>query len=99
MKKQNNISDALHAKVLKRLIKHLQNRCDVQNIDLMILSGFCRNCIAKWYVQEADSSDSISLDDARELVYGMDYNLWKEKHQTKCTKQQLEQYEKIKPKH
>ena len=70
------------ADVAERLINHLQNRNDVQNIDLMNLSGFCRNCLSKWYKEEADKKGvEISDMDAREYVYGMPYSEWKEKYQ------------------
>lgn len=64
----------LEAAAFRRLVAHLQNRTDVQNIDLMNLSGFCRNCLSKWYKAAADERQvDISLDDAREAVYGMPY--------------------------
>ena len=70
------------ADVAERLISHLQNKTDVQNIDLMNLSGFCRNCLSKWYKEEADKKGiEISDLDAREHVYGMPYSEWKEKYQ------------------
>ena len=72
----------LLADVAERLITHLQTRTDVQNIDLMNLSGFCRNCLSKWYKEEADKKGiQISDLDAREHVYGMPYSEWKEKYQ------------------
>ena len=72
----------LLADVAERLITHLQTRTDVQNIDLMNLSGFCRNCLSKWYREEAEKkSISISDPDAREHVYGMPYSEWKKKYQ------------------
>ncbi len=73
----------LLADVAERLINHLKNRSDVQNIDLMNLSGFCRNCLSKWYVSSAEKKNiSISYDDAREMIYGMPYEEWKAKFQT-----------------
>ena len=72
----------IYADVLERLIKHLQDRNDVQNIDLMNLAGFCRNCLSKWYREEAEKKGiEISDPSAREHVYGMPYSDWKEKHQ------------------
>ena len=72
----------LLADVAERLITHLQTRTDVQNIDLMNLSGFCRNCLSKWYREEAEKKGiTISDPDAREHVYGMPYSEWKEKYQ------------------
>ena len=72
----------LLADVAERLITHLQTRTDVQNIDLMNLAGFCRNCLSKWYREEAEKKGiDISDPDAREHVYGMPYSEWKEKYQ------------------
>ena len=83
----------IYADVLERLIKHLQDRNDVQNIDLMNLSGFCRNCLSKWYVAAADERGmKIDYDKARQLIYGMPYNEWKSKFQTEATKEQLEKW-------
>ena len=68
--------------VFKKLIEHLQNRTDVQNIDLMNLSGFCRNCLSRWYMEEAKNKGiEITDDESREIVYGMPYQEWKEKFQ------------------
>ena len=81
----------LLADVAKKLILHLQERKDVQNIDLMNLSGFCRNCLSKWYVSAAQKRNiDMNYDEARELVYGMPYDKWKIKFQTEATKEQLE---------
>tara|TARA_Y100000590_G_scaffold415553_1_gene513456 strand:+ start:13 stop:258 length:246 start_codon:yes stop_codon:yes gene_type:complete len=78
----DNIKKELQSAVLERLINHLRNRKDVQNIDLMNLAGFCRNCLSKWYREEAEKKGiDISDPDARQLVYGMPYNEWKEKYQ------------------
>ena len=72
----------IYADVLERLIEHLQKRTDVQNIDLMNLSGFCRNCLSKWFREEAQKKGiEISDPDARKHVYGMTYEQWKEKYQ------------------
>mgnify|MGYP001429002911 FL=1 len=81
----------LLADVAERLIMHLQNRTEVQNIDLMNLSGFCRNCLSKWYL-EAAGKKNINLDynQSRELIYGMPYEEWKMKYQKEATKEQLE---------
>ena len=84
----------LLADVAERLINHLKNRTDVQNIDLMNLSGFCRNCLSKWYVSAAEKKNiSISYDEAREMIYGMPYEEWKNKYQTEITFEQKEKYE------
>jgi hypothetical protein len=73
----------LEAAVFRRLVAHLQERPDVQNIDLMNLAGFCRNCLSKWYVAAAaDAGVTLELDAVREQVYGMPYDEWKAKHQT-----------------
>ena len=72
----------IEAAVFRRLINHLDSRKDVQNIDLMNLSGFCRNCLAKWYSAEAqDRGEEISVDSAKEIVYGMTYDEWKQNFQ------------------
>jgi hypothetical protein len=88
---KNNMDRELLADVAEKLILHLQERKDVQNIDLMNLSGFCRNCLSKWYVSAAQKRNiDINYDEARELVYGMPYDKWKTKFQTEATKEQLE---------
>ena len=72
----------IEAAVFRKLISHLDSRKDVQNIDLMNLSGFCRNCLAKWYSAEAeDRGEEFSVDSAKEIVYGMTYGEWKENYQ------------------
>ncbi len=72
----------IEAAAFRRLVEHLRERTDVQNIDLMQLAGFCRNCLSKWYRAEAAARD-VELEDleARELIYGMPYAEWKQKHQ------------------
>ncbi|HEY1359562.1 MAG TPA: DUF1244 domain-containing protein [Thermoleophilaceae bacterium] len=73
----------LEAAAFRRLVKHLRERTDVQNIDLMELAGFCRNCLSRWYREEAEERGvEISDPDARELVYGMPYEEWKSRYQT-----------------
>ncbi|MCM2678233.1 DUF1244 domain-containing protein [Echinimonas agarilytica] len=85
----------LEAAVFRRLVKHLQNRTDVQNIDMMNLTGFCRNCLSKWMVAEAESQgQELALDVARERVYGMPYDEWKATHQTEATAEQLAAFNK-----
>ena len=75
------VQQELYAEVLQTLVKHLRNRNDVQNIDLMNLAGFCRNCLSKWYREEAKKRNiEISDPDARKHVYGMPYSEWKEKY-------------------
>ena len=85
------IQKEIYADVLEKLIVHLQNRTDVQNIDLMNLSGFCRNCLSKWYVNAAEKRNiKVDYDKARELIYGMSYAEWKNKYQIEASKEQLE---------
>ena len=77
-----NINEELQSATFERLLKHLDKRKDVQNIDLMNLAGFCRNCISRWYREEAEKKGvPISDLEARERVYGMPYSEWKEKYQ------------------
>lgn len=79
----------LEAAAFRRLVEHLRTRTDVQNIDLMNLAGFCRNCLSKWYAAAADDRGvALSGDDAREIVYGMPYAEWKAKHQTEASADQ-----------
>jgi uncharacterized protein len=78
----NNTKKELQSAAFERLINHLQERKDVQNIDLMNLAGFCRNCLSKWYLEEAGKKGiKVSDLEAREYVYGMPYSKWKEKYQ------------------
>jgi hypothetical protein len=90
----------LEAAVFRRLLKHLnQDRNDVQNIDLMILAGFCRNCLADWY-REAAAGRGIELskDQAREAIYGMPFAEWKAKYQKQATPEQLAAFEAVQSK-
>ena len=90
----------LEAAVFRRLVQHLQNRTDVQNIDLMNLAGFCRNCLSNWMKEEADAKGmKISKDESREAVYGMPYEEWKAKHQGQATPEQLAAMKKVHPGH
>ena len=78
----DNTKKDLQSAAFERLINHLRERKDVQNLDLMNLAGFCRNCLSKWYREEAEKKGiQISDQDARKHVYGMQYNQWKEKYQ------------------
>ena len=80
----------LEAAVFRRLLQHLDSRKDVQNIELMELAGFCRNCLSKWYVAAAEEAgESVDMAQAREMVYGMPYAQWKEKYQGEATAEQL----------
>jgi hypothetical protein len=77
-----NIDQKIESIVLKRLIKHLRENTELQNIDLMNLSGFCRNCLAKWYKEASEKNGvNISYEEAREFIYGMPYDEWKKKYQ------------------
>ena len=79
----------LEAAAFRRLVEHLRKRTDVQNIDLMNLAGFCRNCLSRWYREAAESRDVILSDpEAREIVYGMPYKEWQAKHQRAATAEQ-----------
>ena len=83
----------IEAATFRRIVRHLQDNPEVQNIDLMNLANFCRNCISKWYVSESTNhGEEISYDQARELVYGMPYDEYKNKHQKEATKEQLEKF-------
>lgn len=87
---------SVEAAVFRRLLEHLDSRKDVQNIELMILAGFCRNCLAKWYSQAAsDEGLDVDYDQAREIVYGMPYSEWKDNHQLEATPEQLAAFEKV----
>lgn len=84
----------LEAAVLRRFLKHLDDHKEVQNIDLMILADFCRNCLSKWYASAAaEKGIEIDYDAAREFVYGMPYAEWKEKHQLPATPEQMAAFE------
>ena len=84
----------LEAAVLRRLLKHFDERKDVQNIELMILAGFCRNCLSKWLVEAAaEKGVKLDLDWAREKIYGMPYSEWKKRYQQPATAEQLERFE------
>lgn len=80
----------LEAAVFRRLVAHLRARTDVQNIDLMALAGFCRNCLSNWYKEAAGEKGlDLSKEAAREIVYGMPYEAWKEKYQTEASSEKL----------
>jgi hypothetical protein len=90
----------LEAAAFRGLVAHLQRRTDVQNIDLMNLAGFCRNCLWKWYLAAAKARGvDMNQEQAREVVYGMPFNEWKSKYQTEATPTQEQQYEETKPLH
>lgn len=84
----------IEAAVFRHLLRHLDERRDVQNIDLMNLAGFCRNCLAKWYVAAAaDKGTELDLEQGREIVYGMPYAEWKRKYQREATSDQVAAFE------
>ena len=84
----------IEAAVFRRLLEHLDSRKDAQNIDLMNLAGFCRNCLSKWYVAAAEAEGvAVDYEQARERVYGMPYSEWKEKHQLAATPEQMAAFE------
>ncbi|MBY5922765.1 DUF1244 domain-containing protein [Ferrimonas balearica] len=84
----------VQAAVLRRLLSHLDSHKEVQNIDLMILADFCRNCLAKWYMAEAkERGVDVDYDAAREAIYGMPYSEWKAKHQMDATPEQMAAFE------
>ncbi len=80
------LDDKIAAAAFRRLVHHLRHRADAQNVDLMGLAGFCRNCLSDW-IAEADGT--MSRDEAREIVYGMPYGQWKDAHQAEATPEQL----------
>ncbi len=90
----------LEAATFRRLVDHLRSRTDVQNIDLMNLAGFCRNCLSKWYAAAADEQ-GISLDklEAREIIYGMPFPEWKSRYQTEATDAQRAEFERSRKGH
>lgn len=90
----------LEAAAFRRLVAHLRERSDVQNIDLMILAGFCRNCLSNWYQEAAEAQGTpISKDAAREAIYGMPFAEWKAKHQPEATPEQLAAFEAAQKRH
>ena len=96
---QNKL-DAIQAQAFRGLIEHLQKRTDAQNIEIMNLAGFCRNCLSKWVLAASNEMDGgLDYDDALEMVYGMPYAEWKEKYQEKASAEQLEKFESTKPLH
>lgn len=90
----------IEAAAFRGLIEHLQNRTDVQNIDLMNLAGFCRNCLSKWYLAAAkERSVAMEYSDAIQAIYGMTMDKWKEKYQTSASEEQIKKFEETKPLH
>jgi hypothetical protein len=90
----------LEAAAFRRLVEHLRERTDVQNIDLMNLAGFCRNCLSRWYREAAEQQGVTLADpDAREIVYGMPYKEWQEKFQKESSPKQKAAFSKANPNH
>ena len=89
----NEKRSKIESEVLKKLITHLQKRTDVQNIDLMNLSGFCRNCLSRWYSEAANENGvELNKDDAKEIIYGMPHSVWKDKYQTEASEDQKNKF-------
>ena len=88
----------LEAAVYRRLVEHLRTRTDVQNIDLMNLAGFCRNCLSNWMKDAADATGvAMSKDESREIVYGMPYDEWRKRHQKEASSDQKAAFDKSRP--
>lgn len=86
---------ALEAAAFRRLVGHLRQRSDVQNIDLMNLAGFCRNCLSNWYREAADEQGiPLTKEESREIVYGMSYEIWKAKHQAESVPEKAAAFER-----
>ena len=89
----------LEAAAFRRLVEHLRERTDVQNIDLMNLAGFCRNCLSNWYRDAAEEAGvALSKEESREIVYGMPYAEWQAQHQTEATAETKAAFERNRPK-
>ena len=96
----DNTRTELEAAAFRALVDHLRERTDVQNIDLMNLSGFCRNCLSKWYRAAAEERGmDMTYEDAREIVYGMPYGAWKDKHQAEASAEQKAAFKESHPDH
>ncbi|WEJ09679.1 DUF1244 domain-containing protein [Sinorhizobium prairiense] len=90
---------AFEAAAFRRLLEHLRERSDVQNIDLMNLAGFCRNCLSNWYREAAEASGvPMSKEESREIVYGMPYEEWRAQNQAEASSEQKAAYERNRPK-
>jgi hypothetical protein len=98
--RDENETRDFEAAAFRRLVEHLRERSDVQNIDLMNLAGFCRNCLANWYREAAAQTGvAIDKDAAREIVYGMPYEEWRERHQSEASAEQKAAFAASHPKH
>ncbi len=94
MDKQTQLE--IEAAAWRKMLGHFQKRTDVQNIDLMNMAGFCRNCLSKWYMSEAEArGEEVDYDKAREIVYGMPYDEFKDKYQEKASGKQMESFNNI----
>ncbi len=92
------IEIVLQAAAFRRLVAHLRKREDVQNIDLMNLSGFCRNCLSNWFREAAEEAGvSMTKEGSREIIYGMPYDEWKAKNQGNAAPEKLDRYEEVRP--
>jgi len=96
----NDTRTQLEAAAFRRLVAHLRNRTDVQNIDMMNLTGFCRNCLSRWY-QEAATETGLEMtkEEGREIIYGMPYEHWRVKYQTEAGPDKKAAFERNKPDH
>ncbi len=93
----DKITTELEAAAFRKLVAHLRKRTDVQNIDLMNLAGFCRNCLANWYQEAANGAGYVlTKEEAREIIYGMPYREWQSKYQQEATAEQKAAYEQAK---
>jgi hypothetical protein len=100
MATDENTRTELEAAVYRRLVQHLRERTDVQNIDLMNLAGFCRNCLSNWMKEAADAKHlPMTKEQSREIVYGMPYDQWRALHQKEATGEQKAAFEKASQKH
>jgi hypothetical protein len=98
MKLDERTRTELEAAVYRRLVEHLRSRTDVQNIDLMNLAGFCRNCLSNWMKEAADKNGvPMSKEESREIVYGMPYDEWCKRHQKVANAEQKAAFEKARP--
>ena len=96
----DNTRIELEAAAFRTLVDHLRTRTDVQNIDLMNLAGFCRNCLSKWYRAAAEEKGiEMSYDEAREIVYGMTYDEWKAKYQSEASAEKVAKFNEVNPGH
>ena len=90
---KDDTKQAVEAATFRHLVEYLRQHTEVQNIDLMNLAGFCRNCLSKWYRAAAEErGEELDYEQAREIVYGMPYSEWKNKHQQEASKEQKEAY-------